>query len=445
MREIVNLHVGHCGNQIGAQFWESLCHEHGINSISGTYSGDRSVQLDKINVFFDEENEHHYIPRSVFVDSEPSSIDQIKGTSRGSLFRPENFIHGLTGTSSNFAKGHYTNGADMMETVLDCVRKEIERCDRLHGFQLTHSLGGGTGSGLGALLLTKLNEEYSDQIKTTYTLMPSLSQSNIVVEPYNAVLSMYTLIEEINLTLFFTNKALYRICSQNLKNDSPNNTDANYLITKVMSSVSSSLRFPGELNSSLRKLAVNLVPFPRLHFIIPAFAPLICDVEYEQLTITELTKQLFDAKSMLIHCDPYNGNYTTAAVSFRGENLSMCEIEEQMLTLQNKYSAKFVDWIPHHITTSVCNAPPPGMKQAATLLANNSVIKEIFNEVAHSFTSLFRHKAFLHWYVNEGMDEMEFTEAESNMNDLVCEYQGVDCPWGICLEDEESDEEEYKD
>lgn len=60
-------------------------------------------------------------------------------------------------------------------------------------------------------------------------------------------------------------------------------------------------------------------------------------------------------------------------------------------------------------------------------------------------TSLFRRKAFLHWYVNEGMDEMEFTEAESNMNDLVCEYQGVDCPWGICLEDEESDEEEYKD
>ena len=39
------------------------------------------------------------------------------------------------------------------------------------------------------------------------------------------------------------------------------------------------------------------------------------------------------------------------------------------------------------------------------------------------FTAMFRRKAFLHWYTGEGMDEMEFTEAESNMNDLVSEYQ----------------------
>ncbi|KAH9640350.1 hypothetical protein HF086_001702 [Spodoptera exigua] len=66
---------------------------------------------------------------------------------------------------NNWAKGHYTEGAELVESVMDVVRKEAEPCDCLQGFQLTHSLGGGTGSGLGTLLLSKLREEYPDRIE----------------------------------------------------------------------------------------------------------------------------------------------------------------------------------------------------------------------------------------------------------------------------------------
>ncbi|CAF1178851.1 unnamed protein product [Rotaria sordida] len=54
---------------------------------------------------------------------------------------------------------------------------------------------------------------------------------------------------------------------------------------------------------------------------------------------------------------------------------------------------------------------------------NNTAIQELFKRISEQFTAMFRRKAFLHWYTGEGMDEMEFTEAESNMNDLVSEYQ----------------------
>ena len=60
---------------------------------------------------------------------------------------------------------------------------------------------------------------------------------------------------------------------------------------------------------------------------------------------------------------------------------------------------------------------------AVTFIGNSTAIQEMFKRVAEQFTAMFRRKAFLHWYTGEGMDEMEFTEAESNMNDLVSEYQ----------------------
>merc|ERR1712107_896463 len=122
MREIVHLQAGQCGNQIGAKFWEIISDEHGIDP-TGAYTGTSDLQMERIEVYYNE----------------------AQGLS------PE-------------AKGHYTEGAELVDSVLDVVRKEAEGCDCLQGFQLTHSLGGGTGSGMGTLLISKIREEYPDRI-----------------------------------------------------------------------------------------------------------------------------------------------------------------------------------------------------------------------------------------------------------------------------------------
>lgn len=83
----------------------------------------------------------------------------------------------------------------------------------------------------------------------------------------------------------------------------------------------------------------------------------------------------------------------------------------------------FVEWIPNNVKVAVCDIPPRGLKMSATFIGNTTAIQEIFKRISEQFTAMFRRKAFLHWYTGEGMDEMEFTEAESNMNDLVSEYQ----------------------
>merc|ERR1712025_1547745 len=79
--------------------------------------------------------------------------------------------------------------------------------------------------------------------------------------------------------------------------------------------------------------------------------------------------------------------------------------------------------IPNNVKSSVCDIPPRGLKMSATFIGNSTAIQEMFKRVGEQFTAMFRRKAFLHWYTGKGMDEMEFTEAESNMNDLVSEYQ----------------------
>lgn len=100
----------------------------------------------------------------------------------------------------------------------------------------------------------------------------------------------------------------------------------------------------------------------------------------------------------------------------------MKEIDEQMLNVSNRNSSYFVEWIPNHVKASACDIPPRGLKMSAAFIGNSTAIREVFERVGSQFTQMFRRKAFVHWYTSEGMDEMEFTEAESNMNDLVSEY-----------------------
>ncbi|MCP9261573.1 beta-tubulin [Dirofilaria immitis] len=395
MREILQIQAGQCGNQIGTKFWEVISDEHGIQP-DGTYHGESDLQRERISVYYNEASSGRYVPRTVLVDLEPGTMDSVRNSPYGKLFRPDNFVFGQSGAGNNWAKGHYTEGAELVDNVLDVVRKEVEGCDCLQGFQLTHSLGGGTGSGMGTLLISKIREEYPDRIMSSYSVVPSPKVSDVVLEPYNATLSVHQLVESTDETFCIDNEALYDICFRTLKLANPNYGDLNHLVSMTMSGVTTCLRFPGQLNADL-----------------PA---------YRALTVGELTQQVFDAKNMMAACDPRHGRYLTVAVMFRGI-MSMREVDNQMFNVQDKNSSYFVEWIPNNVKTAVCDIPPRGLKMSATFIGNSTAIQELFKRISEQFTAMFRRKAFLHWYTGEGMDEMEFTEAESNMNDLVSEYQ----------------------
>ena len=148
------------------------------------------------------------------------------------------------------------------------------------------------------------------------------------------------LVENSDETFCIDNEALYDICVRTLRLKAPTYGDLNHLVSAVMSGVTTCLRFPGQLNSDLRKLAVNMVPFPRLHFFMVGFAPLIPQGsrQYHSVSVMELTQQIFDAKNMMTACDPRQGRYLTVAAIFRGK-VSTKEVEEQMRNVQTKNSS----------------------------------------------------------------------------------------------------------
>ena len=107
MREIVHIQGGQCGNQIGAKFWEVISDEHGVDP-TGTYHGDSDLQLERINVYYNEATGGRYVPRAILMDLEPGTMDSVRAGPFGQLFRPDNFVFGQTGAGNNWAKGHYT-------------------------------------------------------------------------------------------------------------------------------------------------------------------------------------------------------------------------------------------------------------------------------------------------------------------------------------------------
>ena len=315
---------------------------------------------------------------------------------------PDNYIHAQSSAGNNWAKGYYTEGAELVDQVLDTIRREAESCECLQGFQLTHSLGGGTGSGMGTLLLSKIREEYPDRMMATFSVVPSPKVSDVVVEPYNATLSIHQLVEHSDETFCIDNEALYDICFRTLKLTVPTYGDLNHLVSTVMSGVTTCLRFPGQLNSDLRKLAVNMVPFPRLHFFMIGYAPLTAPgaKNFRATTVPELTQQMFETKNMMSAADPKFGRYLTVASIWRGQ-VSMRDVDDSMFQIQQKvrpisctcgnrafrdrvcqridlvvstlrcqHADNFVEWIPNNIQTAHCEMPPLDSKLVSVALAS---------------------------------------------------------------------------
>lgn len=144
MRECVSVHLGQAGVQLGNACWELFCLEHGVErdghrhqvALPSRASPDgswRGADADSFNTFFSETGAGRLVPRALFVDLEPTVIDEVrKGTYRG-LYHPEDLITGKEDASNNYARGYYTIGRELIEIVLDRVRKLADSCEGLQG------------------------------------------------------------------------------------------------------------------------------------------------------------------------------------------------------------------------------------------------------------------------------------------------------------------------
>jgi len=435
MREVISIHIGQAGVQMGNACWELYCLEHGIHP-DGQLPSDDSIGIadDSFNTFFSETSAGKHVPRAIMVDLEPTVVDEVRTGTYRQLFHPEQLISGKEDAANNYARGHYTIGKEQIDLSMDKIRRLADQCSGLQGFVVFHSFGGGTGSGFGSLLMERLSIEYGKKAKLGFSIYPAPQVSTAIVEPYNTILNNHTSLEFVDVVFLVDNQAIYDICKNSLELSSPTYTNLNRLIAQIISSITASLRFDGALNVDLNEFQTNLVPYPRIHFPLATYNPVMSASKayHEKVSVDEITKACFEPNSQMVRCDPRNGKYMAVCLLYRGDVVPK-DVNASIASIKLNKTVQFVDWCPTGFKVGINYQPPtvvPGgdlakVQRAVCMLANTTAIQEAWARLDHKFDLMYAKRAFVHWYVGEGMEEGEFSEAREDIAALELDYQEV--------------------
>ncbi|KAF3420732.1 hypothetical protein E2986_00603 [Frieseomelitta varia] len=430
-RECMSIHIGQAGVQMGNACWELYCLEHGIQP-DGQMPSDTTIGYgdDSFNTFFSETDSGKHVPRAVFVDLEPTvriynASDEVRTGTYRQLFHPEQLITGKEDAANNYARGHYTIGKEIVDLTLDRIRRLTERCRGLQGFLIFHSFGGGTGSGFSSLLMERLSVEYPKKSKLTFSIYPAPQVSTAVVEPYNAILYTHPTLEHCDVAFIVDNQAIYELCRRNLSIDRPTYTNLNRLIGQIVSSITASLRFDGALNVDLTEFQTNLVPYPRIHFPLATYAPVLSAAKagHERITVAEITTSCFEPNHQMVNCDPRRGKYMAVCMLYRGDVVPK-DVNAAIAAIKRQKHVQFVEWCPTGFKVGINYQPPtvvPGgdlakVERAVCCLCNTTAIVEAWARIDNKFDLMF---------VGEGMEEGEFAEAREDLAALELDYREV--------------------
>eukprot|EP00457_Paulinella_chromatophora_P005758 gb/GEZN01005775.1/.p1 GENE.gb/GEZN01005775.1/~~gb/GEZN01005775.1/.p1 ORF type:complete len:459 (-),score=74.19 gb/GEZN01005775.1/:162-1538(-) len=441
-REIITVQVGQCGNQVGHVFWKRLCKEHGIRG-DGLIEDFAKEGTDRKDVFFYQADDETYIPRAILVDMEPTVIGKIQKSEFKNLFNSENiWIHPSgAGAGNNWADG-FEKGGLMGEEIVEKIEREAENSDSLEGFVLTHSIAGGTGSGVGSYLLETMQDHFPKKLTQTYSVFPA--ESEVVVQPYNSLLTLKRLVLNADCVVVLDNTALHQIAVERLGISSPDQPQVNSLVSTVMAASTATLRYPGYMNNDLISLIGELIPTPRCHFLMTGYTPLALEGQsglVRSTSVTDVMRRLLQPKNMMVSCYASSGCYVSILNIIQGE-VDASQVHKSLQRIRERKLAKFIPWGPAGIQVALAKQSPYMKyehKVSGMMLANHTSIRNLFSRSVKEYDTMRKRKTHLHLYEKYSMFQdggkfEEFNDCREVVLGLVDEYKACEKPdylqWG---------------
>ena len=435
-REIITIQVGQCGNQVGMEFWKQLCSEHGI-SPEGIVDEKAINGDDRKDVFFYQADDDHYIPRSVLIDLEPRVINSIQSSEFKHFYNPENIFISKEGSGAGnvWATG-YSKAEHVEDEIMDMIEREADGSDSLEGFMLIHSINGGTGSGFGSYLLEKLNENFPKKLIQTYSVFPNMSgdSGGVVVTPYNSILTLKRLILNSDSVIVLDNGALYNIATERIKLESPSMSQVNSLISTIMCSSTTTLRYPGYMNNDMISLIAPLVPTPRCHFLMTGYTPITLDNNktlVRKTTVLDVMRRLLQSKNIMVSGGAKKGMYISILNIIQGE-VDPTQIHQALQKIREKKLANFIPWGPGSIQVALSKKSPyieTAYKVSGLMLANHTSINLLMQNIVDNFNILYKKRAYLDSFRKEDMfkDSLdEFDDSLAVTQKVINEYKACE-------------------
>ncbi|KAH8722746.1 Tubulin/FtsZ, GTPase domain-containing protein [Phaeosphaeriaceae sp. PMI808] len=454
-REIITLQAGQCGNSVGQQFWQQLCQEHGINR-DGNLEDFATEGGDRKDVFFYQSDDTRYIPRAILLDLEPRVLHSIQSSAYKNIYNPENFyIHkDGTGAGNNWGMG-YSMGEQVHEDVLDMIDREADGSDSLEGFMLLHSIAGGTGSGLGSFMLERLNDRFPKKLIQTYSVFPNMQDGDIVVQPYNSLLSMRRLTQNADSVVVLDNGALSKIAADRLHVLNPSFEQTNQLVSTVMSASTTTLRYPGYMHNDLVGIVASLIPTPRCHFLMTSYTPFSGEnVEQaktvRKTTVLDVMRRLLQPKNRMVSTNPTKKSCYMSILNIIQGEADPSDVHKSLMRIRERRLATFIPWGPASIQVALTKKSPyvtSSHRVSGLMLANHTGIATLFKRVVAQYNTLRKRNAFLESYKREApfKDGLgEFDEAKEVVTGLIEEYEEAEGADYLSKETAPTDEGEDK-
>lgn len=440
MREVITVQVGQCGNQVGTEFWKQLCAEHGIqpNGILEDYASDGAG--DRKDVFFYQADDDQYIPRALLIDLEPRVIQTIGNSAYRNLYNPENVFVAPSGggAGNNWASG-YQQGMEKEEELLEMIEREADGSDSLEGFSLCHSVAGGTGSGLGSYILERLNDRFPKKLIQTYSVFPNQQErSDVVVQPYNALLTLKRLTLNADSVVVLDNTALNKVAEDRLHVENPTFEQVNSLVSTVMAASTSTLRYPGYMNNDLVGLTASLIPTPNCHFLLTAYTPwTVLDgnktsgSKVRKTSVLDVMRRLLQSKNQMVSVPTRNGVYMSMLNVIQGE-VDPTHVHKSLQRIRERGLAEFIKWGPASVQVALSRRSPYLKTEncvSGLLLANHTSIRTLFARTVMQYDKLRKRNAFLEPYRKERLFSGsldEFDSSRETVQELLDEYKAAE-------------------